>query len=216
MKVGTDGVLLGAWANCSNTKKILDIGTGSGLIALMLAQRSSAQIDAIDIDEDAYNQAKINFENSPFNERLSVKRISLQDYPATQKYDLLVSNPPYFSQSLKSPDIGRNFARHNDDLSLEELFSKSKSLLNDTGRLALIYPFDGFENLDSIAYKYNFYLIRKTTVLPTKGALPKRVLLEYSLGKETGCIANELYIEKARHQYSDEYLALIKEYYLNV
>jgi tRNA1Val (adenine37-N6)-methyltransferase len=124
MKVGVDGVLLGAWADCRNIQFALDVGTGSGLIALMLAQRSDASIHAIDIDENAYQQAEINFNNSPFYNRLSIEQISFQDFSSSVRYDLIVSNPPYFTHSMKSPDKNRNLARHNDHLPLEVLIKK--------------------------------------------------------------------------------------------
>jgi tRNA1Val (adenine37-N6)-methyltransferase len=125
MKVGVDGVLLGAWADCRNAGYILDAGTGSGLIALMLAQRSNAIIHAIDIDENSCNQAEINFTNSPFHDRLSVEHISFQNYFPPVRYDLIVSNPPYFANSLKSPDKNRNLARHDEFLPIEVLIKKA-------------------------------------------------------------------------------------------
>jgi tRNA1Val (adenine37-N6)-methyltransferase len=213
MKVGTDGVLLGAWASVENVEKILDIGTGSGLIALMLAQRSKAFIETIDVDENACKQAKINFENSVFRDRLTIEKIPFQDFPSSNKYDLLVSNPPYFSNSLKSPDNSRNFARHNDCLTLSDLINKSVSLLNPLGKLALILPFENFESANFLATENNLFLCRKTAVMSIPNQPPKRVLLEYSLHK-TDLLENELYIEKSRKVYSEEYLALTKDFYL--
>ena len=124
MKVGVDGVILGAWADCRNIKYSLDVGTGSGLIALMLAQRSEAYIHAIDIGENAYKQAEINFNNSPFHDRLSLEQIAFQDFSSSIKYDLIVSNPSYFVHSLKSPDKNRSLARHNEYLPLKVLLKK--------------------------------------------------------------------------------------------
>ncbi|GHT41006.1 tRNA1(Val) (adenine(37)-N6)-methyltransferase [Bacteroidia bacterium] len=213
MKVGTDGVLLGAWTDHSDAKTILDAGTGSGLIALMLAQRSDAQIDAIDIDENACRQAEINFRLSPFASRLHICQGNFVEYTSGYTYDLIVSNPPYFKDSLKSPDSGRNAARHTDTLSYSDLFQKSSALLSEKGRLSVILPVDIFENMQHIADANDFYLIRKTTVRPLENHPPKRVLLEFSKEKSE-LKENEIFIEKSRHVYSDEYIELTKAYYL--
>ena len=213
MKVGTDGVLLGAWADCIQAKTILDIGTGSGLIALMMAQRSEAQVYAIDIDENACKQAKINFENSRFSNRLIVEKATFQHWNTPFKFDLLVSNPPYFSDSLKSPNSGRNFARHNDSLFFADLIEKSASLMNQGGKLAVILPFDGFEIFQSLALENHLFLCRKTLVSSLPHKPSKRVLLEYS-NKETDYRENLLLIEKSPKVYSEEYIALTGGFYL--
>ena len=213
MKVGTDGVLLGAWADCLNAQTILDIGTGSGLIALMLAQRSKSVITAIDIEESAYIQAGINFKKSPFNDRLNIYHASIQQFSTSTKYDLIVSNPPYFSNSLQSPDASRTHARHNDSLSLDDLIKHSQSLLSPKGKLALILPFDIFEQVNDRALEHSLFLCRKTQVCPTPSQAPKRILLEYSMEKQP-IVENELFIEKSRHVYSEEYRNLTSKFYL--
>ena len=213
MKVGTDGVLLGAWADCLNAQIILDVGTGSGLIALMLAQRSNSTITAIDIDESAYRQAGINFKESPFHDRLSVYHTSIQQFSTSTKYDLIVSNPPYFSNSLQSPDASRTHARHNDSLPLDDLIKYSQQLLSPKGKLALILPFDTFEQVNSRALEHSLFLCRKTQVCPTPSQAPKRVLLEYSPAQQP-LVEDEFFIEKSRHVYSEEYRNLTSEFYL--
>jgi len=213
MKVGTDGVLLGAWSDCKQAKTILDIGTGSGLIALMLAQRSEARIYAIDIDENACKQAKINFDNSRFSARLTVGKAAFQHWDTPLKFDLLVSNPPYFSDSLKSPDSGRNFARHNDSLFFADLIEKSFSLMNPGGKLDVIIPFDGFEVFQSLALENQLFLCRKTLVSSLPHKPPKRVLLEYS-NEETNYREDLLLIEKSPKVFSEEYIALTEDFYL--
>ncbi len=144
MKVGTDGVPLGAWAGIESCNRILDIGTGTGLTAMMLAQRSKAVIDAIDIDAEACLQAQENAESSPFAERIKIQHSALSDFAQTDTglYDLIVSNPPYFVDSLKCPDQKRNTARHTDTLTLEDLLQDSRKLLAPQGRIALILPYD--------------------------------------------------------------------------
>ena len=142
MKVGIDGVLLGAWADVTSAKSILDVGTGSGLIALMLAQRSNAGITAIDIEPNAVLQAEENVGLSPWKDRVKVLEVSLQDFsvPEDEKFDLIVSNPPYFVNSLKNPDAVRLSARHVTDLTHDVLLVKSLQLLKKTGRICLILP----------------------------------------------------------------------------
>jgi tRNA1Val (adenine37-N6)-methyltransferase len=214
MKVGTDGVLLGAWADCSNAETILDIGSGSGLIALMLAQRSPARIDAIDIDEDACQQAKINFENAPFRDRLSVYFSSLQDFFPSKKYDLVVSNPPYFSRSLQSPDKNRTLARHNQTLPFDELITNSCRLLSSDGKLALILPFDAFDSINPLALEQNLFLCRKEKISPVWNHPPKRILLEYSV-KQYPLIETEIHLEDSNHARSEDYQNLTKDFYLD-
>lgn len=218
MKVGTDGVLLGAWADVGQGGNIADIGTGSGLIALMLAQRTEGNIDAIDINEEACAQAKINVENSIFRERIRVIRSDLQSFTPGKAYDLIVCNPPFFSNSLKSPDANRTTARHNDSLSFEVLVEKSASLLAPEGTLSVIIPFDAHEIFEDKAIQNGLHPVRKTIVRPTPQHPPKRVLLEYSPSawKRKGYSDSELVIELERHVYSEEYIRLTKEFYLKM
>lgn len=217
MKVGTDGVLLGAWADIRSCTKILDVGTGSGLIALMLAQRSRAEIDAIDIDADACLQATENAEASPFRERIRIYHSPFAEYAETNciKYDLIVSNPPYFIDSLKCPDQKRSQARHTDTLLLGDLIRGSKQLLTNSGRLALILPFEQLDTLLEIALSNGFYPCRRTDVIPQPGATPKRLLIELSALK-TDFTTGSLIIEEARHQYTKDYKALTCDFYLNM
>jgi len=213
MKVGVDGVLLGAWADCGNIQYGLDVGTGSGLIALMLVQRSKAKVHAIDIDENACKQAEINFHNSPFQERLSVEKVSFQDFSTQVRYDLIVSNPPYFSNSLKSIDNNRNLARHNDNLTLDDLFSKAATMLNQSGKIALILPCEKCETAVKSASENKLFLCRKTLVSSLQNHPPKRVLLEFTfVDKET--LENSFFIGKEKESYSDEYRSLTDDFYL--
>jgi len=214
MKVGIDGVLLGAWADCRNIQFALDVGAGSGLIALMLAQRSQALIHAIDIDENACKQAEINFNNSLFHSRLSIESGAFQDFSSSVRYDLIVSNPPYFAQSLKSTDVNRSLARHDEYLPLDVLMEKSASLLSPQGKAAFILPFDRCEKAHTIALENRLFLCRKTLVSTLQDQHPKRVLLEYSLANQGATEENSFYIGKTKQTYSDEYRALTEEFYL--
>lgn len=219
MKVGTDGVLLGAWAGIESCNRILDIGTGTGLIAMMLAQRSKAVIDAIDIDAEACLQAQENAESSPFAERIKIRHSTLSDFAQTDTglYDLIVSNPPYFVDSLKCPDQKRNTARHTDTLTLEDLLQDSRKLLAPQGRIALILPYDQKERLTDCIRTQNLFLSKETSVIPVPGAEPKRLLAELTAEPPVfPTFSSQLTIEIARHQYTNEYVSLTKDFYLKM
>lgn len=218
MKVGTDGVLLGAWVDIHNSQKALDIGTGSGLIGLMMAQRNyKISIRAIDIDNSAIEQAKDNIRLSPFASQIDCIHSSLQELGSNsdEKYDIIVSNPPFFTQSLKSPKQERTIARHTDTLSVEELIWISASLLNKGGKLSVIYPYSYKDELHEIAKENSLFITRITSVYPTPTSSPKRILMEFSNIK-TSLIESELIIEKERHIYSEEFVELVKEFYLKM
>lgn len=218
MKVGTDGVLLGAWADVEGAQHILDIGTGSGLIALMLAQRSEALICAIDIDADAVAQARENFTNSTWSHRMIAEEISLQHFASksSNQYDLIVSNPPYFANSLKSPDVRRSAARHNNELTHQELLKNAKSLLNETGRICLILPvIEGLQCVD-FAQRIQLFCNKLVYVHPKPNSAPKRLLLEFSF-MQTERIISTLEIEtNERHHLSTVFKQLVKNYYLKL
>lgn len=219
MKVGTDAVLLGAWADTSFCRNILDIGTGTGIIALMLAQRSQATVEAIDIDKEACVQATENAAASPYTERIKVVHASCADFAASnqqKRYDLIVSNPPYFINSLKCPDNKRTVARHTDTLLLSDLIREAQTLLSPSGRIALVLPYEQLEEVKALASANHLYICRQTDVIPTPGAAPKRLLMELSTTEENIKNRDTLTIEEARHQYTPEYIALTKEFYLKM
>ncbi len=215
MKVGTDGVLLGAWANLNNATKILDVGTGTGLIALMLAQRNSiAQIDAIEIDKHAYKQALINFTKSPWNDRVNGILSDFQTYKNPTKYDLIVSNPPYFNNALKNDCSKKSTARHTDSLSYDELIHCAAQLLTDNGLFCVILPANERISFENMAKDNNLFLNKLLNVKPTPNKPFKRVLMEFSFINKK-LIEETLIIEEfGRHQYSDAYKQLTKDFYL--
>lgn len=216
MKVGTDGVLLGAWTTVDGTRRILDVGTGTGLIALMLAQRNSkARIVAIDIDNAAVEQATENFINSPWKERLNASLVDFKDFPLEgETFDLIVSNPPFFKESLKPALKSRALARHDHLLSHEVLIDKSAELLTDDGRLCVILPYVEGSVFIALAAKKGLFCSRKTNVFPKPDSEIKRLLLEFSRIKSE-FVEERLVIEdKGRHGYSKEYLSLTGDYYL--
>lgn len=216
MKVGTDGVLLGSWAQIKPNGHLLDIGTGTGLIALMLAQRCNAVIDAIDIEKSAFEQATFNAAKSPWGKRISVFHSSLQDFKPNKKYDLIVSNPPYFKNSIEAKTNERSLARHSKALSLHEIIDFTFNHLSTEGKLSIILPTENFEELVVIAKNNKLSLCRKTKVLPTPQSIPKRMLAEFCF-TPTECVSDSLIIEdKGRHGYSGEYIALTNEFYLKM
>ena len=174
MKVGTDGVLLGAWCDVAGKKNVLDVGTGTGLIALMVAQRSQpATIDAIEIDEAAYYEACYNIENSPWSERISVVHIDFSDLcDKEKKYDLIVSNPPYFTNGILPPDGKRKIARHCETLTFDKLITHSVTLLSENGIICLITPADAENKITSIVVRNGLNIEKKTVVYPKTGSVP--------------------------------------------
>ena len=213
MKVGTDGVLLGAWADCEGAERILDIGTGTGVIALQMAQRNSqAQICAVEINEAAAKRARANFDLSPWAERLTVEQTAVQEFASAEKFDLIVSNPPYFVDSLLPPDAKRSTARHTHDLTFEELDSAVCRLLADNGRFALILPITEFEKYLALT---QLHLVRRCDVCPIEGGAVKRIMGEFAKQKPTTTKHETLAIEvERRGEFSEEYRALTKDFYL--
>jgi tRNA1Val (adenine37-N6)-methyltransferase len=218
MKIGTDGVLIGAWSFAPDPKKILDVGCGTGLIALQLAQRfSSSQIKAIDIDERACEATQMNFRNSPWSERLGVVMGDFSDPSSIidSDFDLIVSNPPYF-QGAETVEDSRTLARNANHLPLQLLIQSSYHLLKAEGLFSLILPSDRFSEVQNVALEAGFK-IRRYCLVKGRLDLPvKRVMLE--LQKTTSTIVaerEELVIEIGRHLYTEEYRHLTAPFYLN-
>ena len=216
MKVGTDGVLLGAWTNLKNANRILDVGTGTGLIALMLAQRTrDAKITAIDIDADAVGQAKENVLASLWKDRVEVALQDVCTYVPDGLFDIIVSNPPYFVNSLKCPDGQRTTARHTDSLDANRLIGKVTELLAPEGCFSLILPADQTNELLRIAEENGLYPSRITRVITRPSLPPKRVLVEFRKTTQI-CKETELVVELDRHVYSEDYIVLTKDFYLKM
>ena len=221
MKVGTDGVLLGAWATLENNPySILDIGSGTGLIALMLAQRSYAeQIDALEIDENAYEQCVENFENSNWGDRLFCYHASFQEFVEEmyeeEQYDLIISNPPFYTTHYKSENEQRDLARFEDALPFEHLLQGSSLLLSEEGIFCVIIPFQEEEKFISIANHFELFPSKITRVKGTPSTEVKRSLIAFSK-KQIEAKTDELVIETARHQYTEEYKNLTQDFYLKM
>jgi tRNA1Val (adenine37-N6)-methyltransferase len=219
MKIGTDAVLLGSWADVShNPENILDIGAGSGVISLMLAQRSTAEIiDAVEIESDAYEQCVSNFENSLWNDRLFCYHASLQEFveEIDDCYDLIISNPPFYTENYKTNNAQRDQARFQDALPLEHLLYAASKMLSKKGRFAVIIPFDKENRLIELAEEAALYPARLLRVKGNSSSNLKRSLIEFSFQKNKTQI-EELVIETERHNYTEEYIKLTKDFYLKM
>ena len=220
MKIGTDGVLLGAWTPVENhPNSVLDIGTGTGIIALMLAQRSSAtQIDALEIDEEAYEQATDNFENSPWNDRLYCFHAGLDEFveEPEDEYDLIVSNPPFYTDDYKSGTEQRDLARFADAMPFEDLIEATDLLLSENGIFSVIIPFKEESTFLAIALAFELYPFKITRVKGTPTTEIKRSLIAFSRTNSENISLDELIIETARHIYTPEYIELTKGFYLKM
>ena len=210
-RVGTDGVLLGALTQVSSAENILEVGTGTGLISLMLAQRNpKVEITAIDINENAVQIAEENFSNSPFSERLSVFQGDFKNFNSAEKFDLIVSNPPYFEENTSSKDIT---ARQKVELGFLDLISKSSELITENGIFGVIIPFESGEEFERISKQNGFYLIRKINISGIINSKPKRLVLEFSK-TEKPFTEEDFTIEKSPRQYSEQYLELTKDFHI--
>jgi tRNA1Val (adenine37-N6)-methyltransferase len=220
MKVGTDGVLLGSWAPIHHDPfSVLDIGAGTGIIALMLAQRTHAeQIDALEIDEEAYEQAVENFENSPWGDRLFCFHAGLDEFidEPEDEYDLIVSNPPFYAEDYKTENEQRDLARFQDAMPFEELVEAADLLLSEKGVFAVILPFKEEERFIALAKEAELYPIKITRVKGTPKSEIKRSLLAFSRNENSEIEIDELTIEIDRHVYTSEYIALTKDFYLKM
>jgi tRNA1Val (adenine37-N6)-methyltransferase len=214
-KVGTDGVLLGAGADVSGAKRILDIGSGTGLIAIILAQRSDAEIVAIEPDHESFIQTCDNVNRCKWSNRIKVEHTDLQSYnPGQGKFDLIVTNPPYFTDSLKNTDSRKSAARHSDSLSSDEILIGVSRLLGDVGHLQLILPYVEGNIFIAEAHKYGLYCNNILKIKPLPTSEIRRLILTFS--RERLKVTEKfLTIERGiRHEFTEEYINLTKEFYL--
>ena len=214
MKVGTDAVLLGAWSNVENATSFLDIGTGCGVIALMLAQRtaSSAYIHAVEPDHESSLQAAENFENSPWPERLFIRHTSIQTFNPSLKYDVIVSNPPFFNKSLHPPDKRRGYARHTSSLSFSDLIQAVDRLLTSDGRLNIILPSNEGLEFMSLAEASAMFCTRQWKVKGKDHKPWERWLMEFRRNPDTTDYG-EIVISGNDGHWSDDYIRMTKEFY---
>ncbi|MBC2844199.1 tRNA1(Val) (adenine(37)-N6)-methyltransferase [Winogradskyella flava] len=219
MKIGTDGVLLGAWTSIENNpSSVLDIGAGTGILSLMLAQRSHAQnIEAIEIDEDAYEQCAENFENSPWSDRLFCYHASLLEFveEVEDTFDLIICNPPFYSEDYKTNDKARDLARFSDAMPFEHIIYAVANLLSENGSFSVIIPFKEERSFIELASKVGLSPTRKLHVKGNTHTEIKRSLIEFMFQKHA-VETSELIIETGRHQYTEDYINLTKDFYLKM
>jgi len=219
MKVGTDGVLLGAWIQLPDAAcTILDIGSGTGVISLMMAQRSSAEvIDAVELNPESYQQTVENFEDSDWGDRLFCYHASFQEFveEVDDEYDVIISNPPFFNDTFKEENSDRTMARHTQTLSYQELLQGTSKFLSKNGTCAFIIPFKEEEPFVAMAKEFGLYINRICRVKGTEDSVIKRSLMQFSK-KESAPEISELIIEISRHIYTKDYLNLVKDFYLKM
>lgn len=216
MKIGTDAILFGAWVNAKGNLHILDIGTGTGILALMLAQRTTGLIEAIDIDHQAAEQARDNCNQSPWADRLNCYYKSLSEFIPlnTTPYDLVVSNPPFFSSGHRSGHLPRALARHHDSLSLEQLIKGAKLLLKPSGRLAVVLPYEERRKFVEICQTEGWWIVREASVRPLPQEEYIRVMMEVGAIRPERFQTEEIIIEQGRrHQYHPTFKEYTIEYY---
>ena len=220
MKIGTDGVLLGAWCPVDNNPfSILDIGAGTGILSLMLAQRSNAeQIDSIEIDEEAYEQCVENFENSPWSDRLFCFHAGLDEFveEPEDEYDIIISNPPFYSENYKTDSSQRDLARFQDALPFEDLIEAADLLLSENGIFAVIIPYKEEERFIDLCAEVELFPVKVTRVKGSHSTPIVRSLLAFKRYELSVLTADELVIEISRHEYTDDYINLTKDFYLKM
>ena len=220
MKIGTDSVLLGAWCPIDNNPfSVLDIGAGTGVLSLMLAQRSHAeQIDALEIDEDAYEQCVENFEASPWSDRLFCFHAGLDEFveEPEDEYDIIISNPPFYSEDYKTDNSQRDLARFQDAMPFEELVEAADLLLSENGIFAVIIPFKEEERFIDLCAEVELFPVKVTRVKGSHTTPIIRSLLAFKRYELSVLTADELVIEINRHEYTDDYINLTKDFYLKM
>ncbi|WCO01366.1 tRNA1(Val) (adenine(37)-N6)-methyltransferase [Psychroserpens ponticola] len=219
MKIGTDGVLLGSWTSIeTNPFSVLDIGAGTGILSLMLAQRSHAQvIEAIEIDDSAYEQCVDNFEQSPWNDRLFCYHASLEEFAEEieDKYDLIICNPPFYAEDYRTENSQRDLARFQDAMPFEHILESVLTLLDQDGIFSVVIPYSEETKFIALASKISLFPKRITQVKGSPSSETKRSLLEFSF-LQTNTEISELIIETSRHNYTEDYINLTKDFYLKM
>ena len=219
MKVSTDGILLGAWVNLSGVKSLLDVGAGTGLLSLMCRQRAEClAVTAVEIESGAFQDANLNIQSSPWQDDIVLYQSAIQDFQSDIQYDLVISNPPYFNDSLKGPSTSRNLARHTDSLSFSALLNEFKRLSHPRSRLAVVLPYKEGTEFIELAQKQDLYLVRKCEVKTTERKAISRLLIEFEYKANSGFIEPEhtLLCIHENGQYSANFIVLCRDFYLKM
>ena len=217
MKVGTDAILLGRWTDVKPSDVVLDIGTGCGLLPLMLSQKGVAQVDAVDIDKASIEEATINFEASQWREHLKAYCCSIVDFQTDRRYDLVISNPPFFNRFSKCDSERKSRARHNDaGLSYATICREVCRLMQPHGRLAVVLPFDVSQEFLKTAEQSGLFLHKRMTIIPIAGREPNRVNLELGFGKCDAVCEETFVIREPDNRFTAQYNEFLKDYYLGL
>ena len=218
MKVGTDSLLLGIWIQPEKAQRILDIGTGCGILALLMAARSGANTEAVELDEASYTEAKQNFLNSPYSDRLFAIHNDFRKFAqqGNQKYDLIISNPPFFINDMRPKEKTRSNARHGDELNYDELCTGVVKLLNPNGRFCLVLPYDESRLFRTVAEKHGLYVCRKLLIFPKRGWQPNRVNLELTIEKNTDPATEKFVIREEDNTFTGQYIDFFKNYLIGL
>jgi len=216
MKTGTDAILLGSWCNVENVNNALDIGSGSGIISLFVAARSQAKVTAVEIDTASVEESRANFDASPFAERMQVINTNVNDFHTGQEFDLIVSNPPFFTNDLHSPDRRKNNARHTEALSFDDLCSVASRLLTEDGKFCVVLPYSQKTVFVRAARENNLFTQKEMLIFPRRGAEPNRINIEFGK-KNTEEINKELFvIREENNNFTDQYREWLGKYYLSI
>ncbi len=217
MKVGTDAVLLGRWVEVWPTDVVLDIGTGCGILPLMLAQKGISQADAVDLDSVSIDEATVNFKASQWRDQLQAYCSDIADFQTDKKYDLIISNPPFFIRSFKCDADRKNRARHTDvTLSFDVLCESVCRLMEARGRFAVVLPVNESMDFQKVADSYGLYLSKRMTIIPIEGKEPNRVNLELQFMQSAAVLEETFVIRRTDNRFTDQYNEFLKEYYLGL
>lgn len=218
MKVGTDAMILGAWAEVESSTSILDVGTGCGIISLLLASRSKAKIIAIDIDKDSIDEASENFKLSPFHDRIQAIQADFNDFSrnANRAFDRIVSNPPFFNNALRPDNEKRKKARHTDSLTYSQLCAGAKIVLAPEGKFIIILPYEASRLFVDIATKNKLFLNKQLLIFPAEGMLPNRAIIQFSNKIHTDIVIEKFTLRNSNGRFTQQYIDLLKDFYLNL
>lgn len=217
MRVGTDAVLFAQWVDVMSSDNALDIGTGSGIIPLILAQKGVGSVDAVELDSDSYEEANLNFNISVYSEKLSVVQNDVRDYAANneKKYDLIVSNPPFYASDVKPIKEKKVMARHVSTLSFRDLIVAAKKMMKEDARFALVLPYYESRLFIKEAESLGFYLQKEFLISPIEGKEPNRVNMQFVLNEVESVETVLFTIRNKDYSYTEEYKEFLKEFYLD-